>query len=116
MAPGVMMAAMSRTPSFSIRFDPLVKGHLNKIEKKHHSLIRTSVHDQLAFQPLVETRNRKPLQRPVESGATWELRLGPGNRFRVLYSVDAENQIVNVLAVGVKDGNRLVIGGKEVQS
>jgi hypothetical protein len=61
----------------------------------------------------VETRNRKPLKRPTAFGADWELRLGPDNRFRVFYQVDREGHGVRVLAVGVKDRNRLLIGGEE---
>src|SRR5258708_2195762 len=37
------------------------------------------------------------------------------NRFRVLYSVDVEHREVLILAVGVKDRNRLMIGGEEVK-
>ncbi len=48
-------------------------------------------------------------------GATWELRFGANHRFRVFYEVDSVEQIVEVLAIGVKEGNRLFIGGKEVQ-
>jgi hypothetical protein len=42
--------------------------------------------------------------RSLETGATWELRFGPNNRFRVLYEVDGGEQIVWVLAVGIKEG------------
>jgi hypothetical protein len=48
-------------------------------------------------------------------GAEWELRLGPDNRFRVFYQVNADSREVRVLAVGVKDRNRLWIGGEEVE-
>jgi hypothetical protein len=69
----------------------------------------------LLFDPDVETRNRKPLKRPIAFGADWELRLGPDNRFRVFYQVNAERQEVRILAVGVKDRNRLFIGGEEFE-
>jgi hypothetical protein len=36
-----------------------------------------------------------------------------GNRFRVFYEVDSALYEVQVLAVGVKDRNRLIIGGEE---
>jgi mRNA-degrading endonuclease RelE of RelBE toxin-antitoxin system len=59
---------------------------------------------------LVETRNRKLLrENPL---ADWELRVG---RFRVFYEVDAGNRLVRVVAVGAKEGNRLRIGGEEVE-
>jgi len=48
-------------------------------------------------------------------GAQWELRLGPDNRFRVFYQVNAENRAVRVLAVGVKDRSRLLVGEEEFE-
>jgi hypothetical protein len=55
------------------------------------------------------------LKRPIAFGADWELRLGPGNRFRVFYQVNAEGREVRVLAVGIKERNRLLIGGEEFE-
>ena len=69
----------------------------------------------VTFEPENETRNRKPLERPTSLGATWELRFGPDNRFRVLYTFDLDERQVNVLAIGVKKGNRLMIGGEELE-
>jgi hypothetical protein len=63
-----------------------------------------------------ETRNRKPLDQPAPFEASWELRCGPDNRFRVFYDVDAESQTVLVLAIGVNERNRLLIGGEEYES
>jgi len=45
--------------------------------------------------------------------ATWEIRFGPNNRFRVFYQTDQALGEVYVLAIGVKRGNRLFIEGKE---
>ena len=92
-----------------------VKQHLRAIEPKYHSLLQSEIEGQLLFEPEVETRNRKPLQRPISFGAQWELRLGPDNRFRVFYQVDADKREVRVLAVGVKDRNRLLIAAEEVE-
>src|SRR2546427_229432 len=96
---------MARKEPFSFSYDPEVKKHLQTIAAKYHSLIRTAIQEQLQFEPDTETRNRKPLQRPVPFGATWELRFGPDNRFRVLYGVDQEHREVQVQAIGVKEGN-----------
>ena len=90
-----------------------VKQHLRAIEPKYHSLIQSEIEGQLRFEPEVETRNRKLLKRPISFGAQWELRLGPDNRFRVFYHVHADKHEVRVLAVGLKDRNRLLIGGEE---
>jgi hypothetical protein len=70
---------------------------------------------QLAFEPTTETRNRKPLKRPVVFMATWEIRFGPQNRFRAYYDVDLEQAIVAILAIGRKYRHRVVIGGEEIQ-
>jgi hypothetical protein len=39
---------------------------------------------------------------------------GPDNRFRVLYDIDEENRAVEIVAIGEKEGNRLIVGGEEV--
>jgi mRNA-degrading endonuclease RelE of RelBE toxin-antitoxin system len=105
---------MAHKPAFSLIFDPEVKQHLRAIDAKYHSLIRETTQEQLEFEPETETRTRKPLRSPSPFGATWELRFGPKNRFHVLYAVDGEHLEVQILAVGVKEKNRLIIGGEEV--
>lgn len=106
---------MAKKSPFALVYADEVKQHLRGIESKYHSLIRSAVETQLLHEPDVETRNRKPLKRPIAFGADWELRLGPENRFRVFYPVSAESREVRVLAVGVKDRNRLIIGGEEFE-
>ena len=105
---------MSVKSRFDLIYAPQVKTHLQAIERKYHSLIRSTIETQLQFEPNLETRNRKPLKRPVELGADWEIRFGPDNRFRVFYSVEQENRQVFILATGIKRGNRLIIGREEV--
>lgn len=111
----IMSNMVARGRSFSLVYDPEVKDHLRAIDAKYRSLIRTTIEQQLRFGPESETRNRKPLRRPVEFGATWELRFGPDNRFRVFYAVREDSREVNVLAIGVKVGNRLTIGGQDIE-
>ena len=55
------------------------------------------------------------LEAPAPFGATWELRFGSDNRFRVLYEVDEKLRIVNILAIGLKDHNKLLIAGGEFE-
>jgi mRNA-degrading endonuclease RelE of RelBE toxin-antitoxin system len=43
------------------------------------------------------------------------LRFGPKNSFRVFYDVNQEEKTVSVLAIGVKEGNQLFIGGQEFE-
>lgn len=106
----------AKTAAFVIVYSAEVKQHLRAIDPKHHSLIRSQTEEQLLYQPVVETRNRKPLQRAMASGAEWELRLGPNNRFRVFYQVDMDRREVTILAIGLKEGNRLTIAGEEVDT
>src|SRR5687768_2952431 len=106
---------MARRQPFAVAFDWEVKRHMRAIEARYHALIRETIDEQLQFEPEEETRNRKPLKRPDAFGATWELRFGPNNRFRVLYAIDHEVREVQILAIGVKIRNRLMIGGEEVQ-
>ena len=109
------MVIMARRQPFALVYDPEVEEHLRAIETKYHSLIRKTVEEQLLFEPDRETKNRKPLQRPVAFEADWGLRFGPDNRFRVLYTIDLEPHEVHVLAIGVKQKNRLTIAGEEVK-
>jgi hypothetical protein len=100
---------------YELLYPPIIKQHLKAIEPKICALIRDQLEAQLRFEPDEETRNRKPLKRPVVYGATWELRFGPDNRFRAFYRIDFDNQEVILLAIGEKKGNRLVIGGEEIE-
>ena len=106
---------MSPRQKFVLIYAPLTKLHLKTIERKYYSLIRATIEDELQFEPDVETRNRKPLKRPVIFEAEWELRFGPDNKFRVFYEINIESHEVYILAIGMKEGNRLLIGGKEVK-
>ena len=105
---------MNEKSRFSIVYAPQLKTHIKAIERKYHSLIRRTIEDQLTYNPDVETKNKKPLKRPVELGAEWEIRFGPDNRFRVFYEVDRENRQIYVLALGVKKENRLFLGKEEI--
>jgi mRNA-degrading endonuclease RelE of RelBE toxin-antitoxin system len=106
---------MAEKQPFILIFAPQVKDHLQSIDRKYRSLIRDTIEEQLQWEPNVQTKNRKSLREPL-LGADWELRLGPSNRFRVLYDIDENNHQVVVLAVGIKEGERLIVGGEEVQS
>src|SRR5712692_5735985 len=107
---------MAKRPRFTLSFAPQAIEHLDLIEPKYHGLLRRTINEQLTYTPIEETRNRKPLDQPAPLGASWELRCGPDNRFRVFYEVDAATHEVQVLAVGVKDRKRLLIGGEEYES
>ena len=80
-----------------------IYGAFRKHERNH---IVDGIQEQLSHQPDVETRNRKRLR--VNELAEWELRLDP---FRVFYTINHTIQLVSVIAVGRKVGNRLFIRG-----
>jgi len=101
---------MARRSTFTISNAPETYKHLDWIEPKYHRLLATTIKEQLSYTPARETRNRKPLEEPASFGATWELRFEPKNSFRVFYDVNHEEKIASVLAIGVKEGNRLFIG------
>ena len=105
---------MSRRPRYSLIYAPEVHAHLKEVDRRYLRLLRDAIEQQLSFAPDQETRNRKPLERsPGPFGATWEVRCGPDNRFRIFYEVVAERREVWVLAIGTKEGSQLRIGGKE---
>jgi hypothetical protein len=106
---------MAKKQPFTLIYDPEISGHLAAIEPKYHSLIRSAIEEQLRFEPETATRNRKQLERPIDLGARWELRLGPDTRFRVFYRVEAEERRVRILAIAVKERNRLFLAGEEVE-
>lgn len=109
----IMVMSKRRQP-FVLQYARRVTNHLKSIDSKYDSLIREKIEDQLLFEPNVETKNRKPLRQPAPFSAEWEIRFGPDNRFRVFYDVDDERRVVEILAVGEKRGNRLRIGGEEI--
>ena len=111
----IIMVKMRPRRRFVLIYAPVTKLHLKAIERKYYPLIRDTIENELQFEPDIETRNRKPLRRLVTFEAEWELRFGPDNKFRVFYDINLDSHEVNILAIGVKEGNRLFIGGEEVK-
>jgi mRNA-degrading endonuclease RelE of RelBE toxin-antitoxin system len=104
---------MARRPKFQLVFSPDVLAHINSIDRKYHGALQKLMEERLSHDPDTETRNRKPLRRPAPFGASWELRCGPQNSFRVFYKIDLEENMVGVVAIGVKEGSKLFFGGEE---
>lgn len=100
---------------FELCYAPETLSHLDAIERKHHGLIEKTLDQRLSYTPERATRNRKPLERLGPFGATWELRFGPKNWLRVFYEVRTGAQTVEILAIGVKERNRLFIGRGEFE-
>ncbi len=101
---------MPKSRPFEIVYDEVAVEHLHAIEKKYILVIRNSIETHLRFEPDAETQNRKLLHDPSTIGATWELRCGPNNRFRVFYDIHPEDRRVVILAIAVKIRNELWIG------
>jgi hypothetical protein len=107
---------MAKQPQFTLTFAPQAVEHLDLIEPKYHGLLRRVIQEQLTHSPTEETRNRKPMDQPAPFHASRELRCGPDNRFRDFYDVDTASLAVRILAIGIKDRSRLLIGGEEYES
>jgi hypothetical protein len=99
---------------FTFIYAPITRIHLRAVEANYYSLLRATIEERLSYEPDVTTHNQKPLKRRVFFEATWELRFEAGNRFRVFHDLDQKQPVVAVLAIGIKRGNRLLIGGEEI--
>lgn len=97
--------------TYEVEFALSVKAHLEALTTRERSTVLNAIERQLAHEPLLETRNRKPLRpNPI---APWELRIG---KLRVFYEVaHGELAVVRILAVGKKDRNIVRIAGKEIE-
>jgi len=97
--------------AYGIEFAQSVREQLRVFTAHQRTTVLEAIEEQLSHQPLVETKQRKPLRpNPL---APWELRVG---NFRVFYEVAAdEPDTVRILSVGQKRGNKLYIGGQEIE-
>ena len=111
----IIIVMMTKKQIYTLKYAPITKLHLEVINRKFYSLIRTSIENYLQYDPDIETRNRKPLKRQITFEAEWELRFGPDNRFRVFYDIDMGSREIHILAIGEKVRDRLIIGRKEIK-
>jgi mRNA-degrading endonuclease RelE of RelBE toxin-antitoxin system len=96
--------------AYRIQFTASAEEHLARLTARQRAVVLDAVRVQMRYESLQKTRNRKQL-RP-NPFAPWELRVGS---LRVFYEVDAlEPDLVNILAIGIKKGNRLLIAGEEI--
>ncbi|MCX6639678.1 MAG: type II toxin-antitoxin system RelE/ParE family toxin [bacterium] len=96
--------------SFNIEYSPDAVGHLKTLTARQQRLVLDSVEEQLASEPLIETRHRKPMRpNPV---APWELRIG---NLRVYYDIElTPTPVVVILAIGIKLREKVRIGNEVV--
>jgi mRNA-degrading endonuclease RelE of RelBE toxin-antitoxin system len=96
---------------YEIEYSPEAVKHLRFLTARQRATVLDAVDDQLPHQPTTETRHRKPMRpNPL---APWELRIG---ELRVYYDVEeTPRPVVSIRAIGVKDRNRVLIGGEEIE-
>jgi mRNA-degrading endonuclease RelE of RelBE toxin-antitoxin system len=97
--------------AYIIEYSPEAEDHLRPLTARQRKTVLDVVDRQLLNQPSIETKNRKPMRpNPI---APWELRIGD---LRVYYDVEEKPEPrVTILAVGVKDRNKVRIGREIVE-
>ncbi|WP_129633721.1 type II toxin-antitoxin system RelE family toxin [Candidatus Oscillochloris fontis] len=81
---------------------------LQYFRKHEQNIIVDGIDEQLRYEPLVETRNRKPMRE--NTIAEWELRI---EAYRVLYTVGSQVRIVEIQRIGEKRGNAFFFRGRK---
>ena len=97
-------------PRYQIEYERAARRHIGRLAKRQQVALVDAIKRNLTWEPLVQTRNRKPLEDSELGG--WELRVGD---IRAYYDVSAEEQIVWILAVGIKVGDLVSIDNKLVR-
>ena len=93
---------------FDIRLSRSALADIRWFHQRERRTIMDGIERQLVYEPDIETRNRKRL-RPNRV-AEWELRI---NDYRVVYDVKVDEAVVEIKLVGLKNGNQLLVRGKE---
>lgn len=93
---------------FRIEFTPEAADDLGSMRTFDARRVVAAMESRLTHEPTRETRNRKRL-RPNQL-AEWELRV---DTFRAFY--DVTDEAVNVVAIGLKQGNELFIHGERYE-
>ena len=96
---------------YRIEYSPEVEEHLQFLTARQRAIVLDTVDEQLMYQPMGETRNRKPMRpNPL---APWELRIG---NLRVYFDIEEEPEaVVYIRAVGIKERNRVRIAGEVIE-
>lgn len=97
--------------AYRVDFAASAREQIRALSARQRATLFDVIERQLQHEPMVETRNRKPLRpNPI---APWELRVG---ELRIFYEIAAEEpDRVRVLAVGIKEGSIVRIAGDEVK-
>ena len=103
---------MSKRAPFQVVYHEFVAECLEWVESRDLRRIRVTIEEQLSWEPLEQTRNRRKMREEAFGRDSWELRLDP---YRVIYEADADERIVTILAVGVKKREKFLVAGKELK-
>ena len=96
---------------YLLRYADCTREHLRALTARDRTTVVDAIDERLSFEPAQGTRHRKRMDdNSLDAG--FELRVGA---LRVYYDVDEREHIVNVLAIGLKDRNRVLIGGEEIE-
>lgn len=94
---------------YLIEFTPETRKHLEALTARQRATVLDAAERQLTHQPTSETRHRKPMRPNRLAG--WELRVGG---LRACHDVvEVPRRTVVIRAVGVKDRERVRIGGQQ---
>lgn len=97
--------------SYLVEFSPDAEEHLRALTVRQQRLVLDNIEERLGHEATLPTRNRR-IMRP-NSLALWELRIG---NLRVYCDVEEQPRpTVLIRAVGIKDRNRVRIGGQVIQ-
>lgn len=95
--------------SYQIAFSQVSLAHLRLLKVNEQKIVLDKIEQKLKYQPNLPSRNRKQMRpNPL---AIWELRIGI---FRVYYDIDKQDNIVDIRAIGIKQGNQVFIGGNPI--
>jgi mRNA-degrading endonuclease RelE of RelBE toxin-antitoxin system len=95
---------------FGLKWSPDARDHLAGLAAHQRATAVDGAQRHLRDRPMQPSKKRKLLtDHPI---ATWELRLG---NLRVFYNIDLDGKAVEIVAIGVKERNRLLIGGEEIE-
>ena len=96
---------------YRIELSPEAGDHIAGLSARDRAIVLDAIGEQLAHEPSLPTRNRKPLRpNPV---AQYRLRAG---KLRVYYDVEeTPRALVIVKAVGIKIRERVYVGGREIE-
>ena len=94
--------------AYEVKFTSEAANDLRALTRRIQQTVVSKIENQLTHAPMVESRNLKHLQ--PNDLAEWELRVG---KHRIFYNVKQQGLIVEIVAIGYKRRNRLLVGGKD---